>query len=371
MLYETASKFRPKNIGTLIKYISAFIVILAPAILAGCRNVNMSIDTSLYVVPTFNALKGVSSVRDILPTIASLKYFDNCNIGFLFVEFLVARLGGDIQWNLFAINIVGGICVFGTFINLKKDLKLWMVEFAYLCLLYNTSFNAIRQVMAICACMYAFSFLLKDEVKKFIVLTIAAAVLLHDTALLSLILLPLYYYIKSKKKQQEGEKIPQAKRYKFLLIALFFLLIILSLHPIVNLIDSMLGTTFSRYWSDHNDSGMSIARLAVYTISTIPMISFRKKIKHGDMLMVVTIIDYIFFILSLNMLYIYRLSLHFMALGKIVGYGEIVKYKHRDNKINLTSVIMLIVCILYWFYTYVYANWHATVPFEWANTFLF
>lgn len=351
----------------IVRFVLMLIVILLPAFLAGFRDLSLGIDIKVYVIPTFDCVKESTGFLQAVKDVDDLKYIDSINVGLIIIEYIVSALKGNIHGVLFGIALVNGVCVFIAAYIKRDEVELWVIELVYLTMLYNATYNAMRQCMAICFGMVAFAYLLKNKIVLFSILTLIDMILFHNTAILIFLVLPLYYFMKKNiSKDKSSRKFSTKSKYGIVICGIS--LIILFFRPIVGLVDSIFQWNFSRYW-EYYKSDFSIPRLTMYIITMIPLFLYERKEKHKELLTSVAIIDLFTYLLSFSIFYFYRVSLYYMMLCKSFGYGEILYElkNHKTNKrlkINIKTIMILAICILYWFYTYVYANMHETVPYK-------
>lgn len=119
---------------------------------------------------------------------------DVSELGFVLLCKMCAIISGSAQMMFM-------VCAIFTILLLYKSFRLFspnivMSLFFFMCMgqLYLTTFNAVRQYIAIAIFTYSIKFILEKKVMKY-VLSILVATLFHNTAI---ILLPLYYLLPKK-----------------------------------------------------------------------------------------------------------------------------------------------------------------------------
>ena len=357
-------RVRNKPIGRILKFLLAVFIVIFPAVLAGLRSLDLGYDANYYVVPTYNAIRGSSNIFVAVRRIGELIYFDNTGIGLISIEFIVSVLDGSVSGVLFGISFICGISVFVASKYFEQYVDLWVTELVYLTMLYNASYNAMKQCMAICICLVAFCYLLKGKKGKFISLTIIAA-LFHNTAVLFFVFLPIDSYLNNKDRLNNKNTNENLSKTKLLVVVLFAILFCVFLRPIVQVLDSIFSLNFSRYW-DYYKSDLSILRFAIYIMTFIPFLLWKKKIFHKNIISACLWIDFLTYLLSFNIFYFYRISMYFMLPAKAIGYGEIIK-NGKHMKLTKKSALIITICIIFWLYTFVYANMHQTIPYKFSS----
>lgn len=100
----------------------------------------------------------------------------------------IASILNDYQYMFGIIAMLTIIVIYASIYNYKEKLSLGFMFFLYLFLHFATSFNIIRQALAVVIIAYSYKFILNRDLKKFII-TVVIASFFHITAL---IFLPFY-----------------------------------------------------------------------------------------------------------------------------------------------------------------------------------
>lgn len=186
----------------------------------------------------------------IIIKIASL--FDNYQVVFAIMAFLTVFI------------------MYATLLNYKEKLSLGFLFFLYLFMSFASSFNLVKQALAVVIVAYSYKFIFERNFKKF-VLAIIIASLFHVSALL---FLP-FYFISSVKNDRKG---------KFIRVCyvIFTIIIVLNYQRIVGMISSV--SIFEKYSvyateveSANREAILNIIILAIILLFRKPLIKYDSK----------------------------------------------------------------------------------------------
>lgn len=118
---------------------------------------------------------------------------------FFMIVIKIASILNDYQFVFAIISFLTVIILYMSIYNYKEKLSLGFMFFLYLFLHFTTSFNIIRQALAIVIVAYSYKFILNRNLKKFIV-TIIIASFFHITAL---VFLPFYLVLDKNNKRRK------------------------------------------------------------------------------------------------------------------------------------------------------------------------
>lgn len=164
--------------GKLNEYCYLFLFILPVAFLTALRADTVGIDTRAYI-EIFQFVKEHNSFLHMFHF-----YIEK---GYYFINMVVAAIVGK-PWALFFllqfINIIFVIKALRK-VNVKVSFAIGIFIF-YMCYL-QLSFNAIRQSISICIILYAYSYILKNDFKRYLMWIFVASVF-HKTAIFCILL---------------------------------------------------------------------------------------------------------------------------------------------------------------------------------------
>lgn len=157
--------------------------LLLPCLLGGFRDVTVGTDVGVYGVYAYEGALSRS-----LPDYISA-FSGTHSIGFLVYGWVAARLGRSLWFYLAAIQLVTDGFVALALRKLAPR-GLWAGMLAFYLLLFPTSLNAMKQMMAVAVVCYALTFCLERRPAPFLA-WMALAVLFHQTAIVALCFYPL------------------------------------------------------------------------------------------------------------------------------------------------------------------------------------
>ncbi len=159
------------------------LAILIPSILGGVRADTVGTDITVYAQKVFNRAVASSDLLEYIE--AYYASFRDIEAGYLTLAWLCSRISSNLNSFLFATQLLIVGFFYAAFYAYRKYLSMWMGMSVFLCIFYCTSYNLMRQAVAIAIVMYATSYLLK---KKYItyVAFVFLATLFHSTSLIML-----------------------------------------------------------------------------------------------------------------------------------------------------------------------------------------
>ena len=259
---------------------------------------------------------------------------------------------------LFILQFILSTFVFKIAYDESKEDKgtFWLYIFAYLVFWYNTSFNIIRQSLAIAILLYAFRFLMKEKYKKYY-LFVFLAFLFHSSSIIC-IFLPLLKKLSTSKK-----------RILYLIIVSVLLLgLFVAINPLVTLFVHYFPF-FSKYYEYVKmEQTNLIVKFAIlkFLIACILLFfttgnKFREN-KENLIFAFVIVIDFLLYMSSNYIMFGYRLSYLFLPLFIYLiprldkSYNDV--YAKRFYRIAIICTM-----IFYWYYRYIAIGYDGTVPY--------
>ena len=175
---------KEKHIKNTRKLAIAFLIISATilSVLAALRADTIGTDINTYVLRFFNGARSYDSFIKYL----SFYPLDYVEPGYKFINFIISRFTDDIRILHFAIAFFDISFIFAYLWENRKKMSISMGLLVFMLMLYNIGFNAVRQTMAVCVCLYSFNAARDKRLKKFIILIILAF-LFHRSSLLMII----------------------------------------------------------------------------------------------------------------------------------------------------------------------------------------
>jgi transmembrane protein EpsG len=331
------------------------------------RNFKIAIAIGLFIPVVLSALRydvgtdyqSYIRIYDLLSGISFKEYLAD-NFGIEIGSYLIIKFA-----NLFnqPINVMFGISSFLTIIFFYFGLKNYEIKnqalsyFLFLTILFPQSFNAVRQYIAIAIVFYAFSFIYKNKLLKFIALILIASAF-HLSAIL---LLPIYF-IKYLAKSTKP-----ASYLNLLKILALFLIIIISMPLIINYISNL--ELFSRY-SDYKEvinkgnNYLFYLKGLVYLV----LLLFYKQINSSNpkylFLYIFATLDFAFASIGFIAPMISRIGLYFSLFPLVLL--SILPSLFKDRLGVFVSYIAIILYGLLYFIVIYYSKGYSDIfPYDW------
>ena len=167
-----------------------WIVVILLTLLAGFRHESVGIDTPHYV-------ELVSKLRD--------GFRDRLNNidekGFLLLSYVIINITKGYTWLLLTYSFIINYFVMKRLFDAKDEISLPWAMYIFLCQYYITTFNTLRQWIAIAIIFYFSKYIGKSlRGNVAFLLSVAVATLFHKTALLAIVLIVVYYVFQRSKK---------------------------------------------------------------------------------------------------------------------------------------------------------------------------
>lgn len=326
-----------------LRFISVILALIIPSIISGIRY-NVGTDYGTYE-QAFRAIAENNSIR---------KYVD-FEIGYIWINKVISFLGGNFSFLTFIMTLLTMYFIYMSLINEKDNIFIGFSMFIYMFMYYLTSFNLIRQSLAISIGLYALTCLNAKKKYKFIFYTLLAS-LFHKSALILLGVFIIKYVFENRKA-------------KFIQIIIFIILIVLVFNR--ELIGELVyivyrNSYYSGYFTRYADTNASILG---YWVKSLPIILCclvcKKSISRNkgyNLYYNLMICGYIFGMLGcFTNTQVQRISYYFTYLSIFVlsfSYKNIeLKYK------KLFGLVIVIVVMFTWGYSYFYKNFGHVVPF--------
>ncbi|NRO03035.1 hypothetical protein IMAU30109_01997 [Lactobacillus helveticus] len=355
----------------ILAIVTAFFVVIIPAILAGIRSYDIGTDVNGYVRSSFELAVNFSSLKAWLDMSGAVGFItQNLEKGFLLVEYISTKISKDTHFFLFLVAFIENLFIYLGLFKLRNKCNVFIGEMVFLFTQYNSFFNMMRQGIAMSICLFALSILLANDDKKYIKFFVWSfiAFQFHGTAIISLLFLIVYLVFKNQNK---------ALLLKQTLFLFSLLIIVISFITLVNYMVNIgvLPEHYLEYFSGGAAFQLykiSIFGILIYSCSYIILCQANKYLgKQKNIFMAMAIIDVVFMTMSNISFYLYRLATYFL-LVRIFSLSQRSLYQ-MDTSRNIYDnpyvlyIETLISVILYFVYFIVKLNWHQTVPYMFMN----
>lgn len=335
------------------KFISSFFsltCIIILSIFAALRGYSVGTDIHVYGWEYFYESAGF---KTLFSYIASHDFVEPFYYG---LNYIIYRLFGDIHYFFFAMQFIISALIFAIAYDEEKKKKgvFCIYILSYLFIWYNSSLNIMRQSLALIFVLYAFKYLEKMNIKKYIFF-VFIGFLFHSSAIVCLSFPLLNKISKSK------------NAYKYIVIISIVLLgIFSSLRPMVNLLIHIFPF-FTKYFNYIlYENGNMITNYAIFKVLfLLVVLAFSKPVltEHkNNILYYFIILDLVFYFSSMFIKFGYRLSYFFLPfyiyLFPRLDSG-LKNYKGR----SFYRLVLVLLLMIYWYYRFVIVGYDGTIPY--------
>ena len=354
---EIASFFSKKN-NKLLKILFVILGILILAIVSGIRDYSIGTDTLNYNLVYNYAHNSVN----IIQYCNSLKHVNGTEYGFSILSYLVAKVGLNPHGFYFICQLLIAINVYLALDKMSENLSVTLGWMTYCFMFYTSSFNILRQMIALSFILLGIAYLYKNKMIKAMVL-LGLACLFHTSSIIGVfIFLTGYCVLKIKSKKK-------------LVLAISIIVIMIILLP--NIIGFLnLNGAFSDKYSEYMVEGVKVPILITVS-SRLPLIicMFLSILKNRGTIKRQDIYIYLLIVFELIMLPLQNISpavarlLLCFGISKIVGYPLIINnIKTNYAFINVIEKSLFIIYLGLVFYLQVLMNNNGMVyPYIVAN----
>lgn len=345
--------YRVKN--KVAKYCLVFIPLVGLAFLAGLRDYGVGTDTLFYSKAYFDDARHANDLGDLLNN----NNIHITNKGYLFLNYFGALMMSHIFIEWFLTELLILVCTYWAIMKMSKHYAINLAIFSllYLFAFYNMSLNLMRQVCAMSICLLSYSYLIEKK-NVIAVLLVLLAMTFHTSA--GLFLLVFFYRYLSDTKHK---KMVFAAIFGAISLAIF---LYYQLLMILGQLGIFSKVYMERYGVNSQFEGLRVpyAFLVVALVIYIGIwLSYRKKILTDSENYFLLLVHTTFLLLMLlNYLVetLIRLSLYFYVLD--IAFMAVLL---TSRKMSISYKLLLpIVIIFMWLYSYMYLNGHATYPYK-------
>lgn len=348
-----SSRMKGKKASILFDILS----IMIPSIIAGYRDLSIGKDISVYG----EYMHHVASHSSVSNFFSTFGYQD------ILYSILTIAIGGifkDIHIFLFFLQLLNCAIVYKACKNHDDKIPVCVSYSLFLMSLYFRQLNLLRQGLSLSIAILAISYLLKDDKKKFIILSIFA-ILSHFSAI---VLVLVYFVYKNSNKRIKN---------KLFFPALYFTLIaiLILFFPFLRLVTSI-GILPNKYTYEYFlrclnvgygiDSLGTIFKLIWCLV--IIMISCKdrakNKIVNYSFFVHVAFIDFILWNYNIYILYIDRLSFYFGYIYVLFLLPQlVVVLKNKLSNRALYYLLLMGLFVAYWYLRFIVQNAGNVYPY--------
>lgn len=328
------------------------------SLMAGCRDLNIGTDTTLYPPVYLSEAKHLDSFIDLF----TYQPYERLDRGVLFLFWIDTWFNANGRVAFFLIEAIITFFTFFAFIRMNKYFRtgIVMFSFAFLFLVYNYSLNAMRQECAISISFYAFTYLWEKKWISYLFWT-SVAYTFHSSALVTLII-PFFMYISSIDSDIIRTVFVVGSVVSMVLITVIF-------WQLLDLIGH-LGLFNEAYAVRYGEGGgyegnESLPTILVFLCVVFYFIAFHSYVKNiidrytFYILFLILSLYLVTLFLSLLNQYLYRIGLFY----QIIIYYFISYILSSKKSIPIMKYLVCLAIFLYWYRHYVFRNSSETIPY--------
>ncbi|MCM1059369.1 MAG: EpsG family protein [Eubacterium sp.] len=352
-----------KDSNALYKICIAVSIVI-PCLLAALRSYAVGSDTLAYV----SMFKNAGNTVGLSEYIRNLKSsWGVSDIAFAFINYIVFKLTNSVEVDFFVQEALIIIPVFGAlFIMFKnKNQVIFGVVIFYL-FCYNTSFNIVRQYIALSFELLAFAFLEKKDKKHFVIFLLIS-VLFHNSAIVAYGIYLLYCFIKTKVIK------PKEKGLILLFLIIIVIGIIINIEQVLNFILS-LGLLDYRYYSYTSmylrnsfdvDLITTLIGLSVLILMLINKKMLSENLRYVDFYIIMLILGLVTQQASNFISYAQRISLYFYmpCFFIVLPQFAIKNVNYVRKKELIYSIAAFSIFLIYFVWSILINNSNQTLPY--------
>lgn len=352
------------------KYVKRMITgvsILIPCLLAGLRFETIGTDVTIYLKKMFLNASVSNNFFEFLKmgirydTVSSYEY------GFTFMVYIITKIFHNFQFVLFFIETLVLFPIYKGLKNIFQDnKKVSICMLVYFFLFYNTSFNLMRQYIAISLVFLGTSYLIKDKsILKFFLLTFFAY-LFHKSSLLAIFIFLIYYISNHEFKRclKINNHIIKFNEITLLILSILCFFLVINNNIFANLLSSLNLDYYARYVN--GTVTFAIQCIVRFIPFIIFLFLFGKNFKQLDnnfsFYITIAFFEFVFNLFSSFNVFSSRIALYF-SVFYIVSLPSISFYNKNKLLSNIMKFLLLIYLIIYWYYYSIYCNGGETFPY--------
>ena len=363
-----AECFRKKQ--KKLSYFFAFLSIIILTLFATFRAYSVGTDINVYGLKIFNSALSFSNFQNFFSTVQNEHLY-------YVINYIISHIFGDFRFYLFFYHLFISIIVYkiaykskdndartgskGDFIYkdfiykiaYKSEENLINYILVFLLLVFNSTFNILRQSIAIFIILYSYHFLKEKNYLKYIIAVLIAQ-LFHSSAIMCLSFILIVFVSKSK--------------YKYLYTILFALGMVFAMSSIDSIsttfnFNSFVSDKYMRYIisdkSNFNAKIFFVKMLMCFLTLFFSKFSNDEKYKE---LTLFPIIDLVLYSSSNWIVYGYRMSYYTLPFYILLIPKISSSLKNKESKfIYNFCIIGLMIC--YWVVRYYIYKYDGTMPF--------
>lgn len=352
------------------------VALLIPCLIAGLRAQNIGTDVMVYVKPMTQAAILADNFGEFLRTYwyASWRnlYVMDYDIGFSVLVYVTAKLTDSLGGVLFAIQAAMILPIYLALARTRKQFPVWLGMVVYYFISYNCTLNMMRQWVAMGFLLLAFQLLTEKKLGLTLLLT-AVACLFHSTAVIALPLYVIYWALLALRGKQLVHNNFSVGAPMLLVIGLNLIAAaaLFCLPLIVKVLTAVGLEKFNSYLVGNKLRLMVnqiILRVPFFLLLVLNWKDLNGKSKLAPFYLCMLLFDTVAAqLLSVDDM-AFRIASYF-SLYSILWLPRVCVCSKQPVVRKLSTLFLVVYCVFYWYYNYVYSMRHGTYPYVFAPYF--
>lgn len=350
------------------------VALAIPCLIAALRAQTIGTDVMVYVKPLTQGAILAEDLKDYFHTywysIWHNIYVKDFEYGFSLLVYLLAKLTKNMGVVLLVIQMLTVIPIYITLSRHRKTFPVWLGMLVYYLLFFNASLNVMRQWIAMAFLLLSLQMLMEKKPIATVLLCLVA-VMFHYTSLIVVLLYGIYWLLQRSDRCaliQERFAVRGSTVVALLLFAVA-VFAILNLDLMVKLLSVVGFARFKNYLE-----GEPLQLMVNQIILRIPLV-FLLLWNWKDLCRYTKAAPFFFTMLMMDIVSFQLVSVDVIAIR--IGYyfssftllwlPQTYACQKPGLKKNTTLVMIILYCMIYWYYFYVLSLRHETYPYVFAG----
>lgn len=342
----------------VLKFVFVLLSLITVSLLACNRAETIGTDILVYVKPYFDYIKNYGVVW--------LYRNSNCEILYLFLNYLIIIVGGNFKVLLFTITFLISL-IYYIYAKENRESNILITYSVYLFVIFGITLNLVRQSIAMVIVLYSTKYLKKHQFKRYLMMILIACGF-HSTAIIMIALYFIYCFF--------GTNFENLVK---MIISLISLIIVFLSKEIINYLYVFFNKFDSNYierYINHNlDFNLSweIVKITIFIVLMVLLKYNKERIdnkydkNYFHFCKFLLILDLIFFQLGAIFKYSERFSYYFMLISYSYLFPCLLDvFINKDDRKGLvvSYFIVFLLLVVYFVVIYVFLKISSIVPFQ-------
>lgn len=341
---------------------------MLPCLLAGFRATSIGTDVTGYAEPLFDVARSCDTFTTFYNTdwlrLSTWKYTSAADfeIGYVVLVWVASRVFSTVQGLLFLTQLLVAIALYWTLLRSECDEALPCGVCVYLFMYFNQSLNLMRQWIAVAFVLLGVVGLYSSAQGAKGVLRSAISILFgtlfHTSALLGMLVLAMRLYLDADENKLKN---------RVVIVCMAATAAFILLQPIAILLSSLgFGRYVAGYLGNqavHLMPNQIILRLPMLVVAVWVLTRDGGKRPLSAFLFCASFIAVLFSQFTSLGEQSGRIGLYFDVFNIALLPFLLDSFEHTDARKTLIGLILIVYCLIYWTYFYVFLGNNETVPY--------